>query len=641
MTALAPAPASSRPVSVPGGSFGWLWSVASVRWAAAALVLFLAGLVAQFSGVPAPVWWALYLACYLAGGWQSAVSGVQALRRRTLDVDLLMILAAIGAAAIGQVFDGALLIVIFATSGALEHVATARTERSVRGLLDLAPADATLLEGDGFQRVVAAESLRPGDHILIRPGERISADGAVIGGSSDVDQSSITGEPLPVAKVVGDDVFAGTLNTTGALQVAVTRDPASTVVARIVAMVAEASATKATTQLFIEKVEQRYSVLVVVATLALFAVPLALGADLRSTLLRAMTFMIVASPCAVVLATMPPLLCSIANASRRGVLVKSAVAMERLADTDVVVLDKTGTLTTGAPQVSHVVPVGEVAPDQVLVTAATAEQFSEHPIGRAIVAEAASRALAVPPATGFAARAGRGVRAIADGRVVEVLSPAACAGLAIPAVAEIEATGATAVVVIADDHAIGVLGLQDQVRPGATGAVQALRALTGCSPVLLTGDNHAAAAQLAGQVGIEDVRGGLLPDDKVTAVRELESSGRRVLMVGDGINDAPAMASAHSSMAMGRSGADLTVDTADVVTVGDDLSAIAAVIALSRRARRLVIANLVIAATVITVLVTWDLFGHLPLPLGVAGHEGSTILVALNGLRLLRGAGRP
>lgn len=635
MTALAASPARSRPTSVPGRPLGWLWSVVSVRWAAAALVLFLAGLAAQLSGAPEPVWWTLYLACYAAGGWEPAWAGVQALRERTLDVDLLMILAAIGAAAIGQVFDGALLIVIFATSGALEDVATARTERSVRGLLDLAPPDATLLDDDGTQRVVDAESLRPGDQILIRPGERISADGTVTGGSSDVDQSSITGEPLPVTKHRGDDVFAGTLNTSGALQVTVTRDPSSTVMARIVAAVAEASATKATTQLFIEKVEQRYSVLVVAATLALFAVPLVFGADLRSTLLRAMTFMIVASPCAVVLATMPPLLCAIANASRRGVLVKSAVAMERLADTDVVVLDKTGTLTTGAPEVSQVISVGEVAPDLVLATAAAAEQFSEHPIGRAIVAEAASRVIAVPEATGFTAGAGRGVRAVVDGRSVEVLSPVAYAGQPIPEVAEIEATGATVVVVAVNGDAIGVLGMRDQARPGAAAAVRALHALTGCSPVLLTGDNHAAAVQLAGQLGIDDVRAGLLPEDKAAAVRELESGGRRVLMVGDGVNDAPAMASAHSSMAMGRTGADLTVDTADVVTVGDDLSAIAGVVALSRRARRLVIANLVIAATVITVLVTWDLFGHLPLPLGVAGHEGSTILVALNGLRLL------
>lgn len=627
----------------PRGFRTWIWSLDSVRWAAAALVLMLCGAIAQGVDAPQPLWWMLYLACYLAGGWQSARSGLSALRARTLDVDLLMIVAAIGAAAIGQVFDGALLIVIFATSGALEDVATARTERSVRGLLDLAPVEATLLDGNQTERVVAAESLRPGDHIVIRPGERIPADGSVFGGSSDVDQSSITGEPLPVTKRPGDEVFAGTLNTAGALRVAVTRDPTSTVMARIVAAVAEASATKARTQLFIEKVEQRYSVLVVVATLAIFVVPLALGADLRSTLLRAMTFMIVASPCAVVLATMPPLLCAIANASRHGVLVKSAVAMERLADTAVVVLDKTGTLTTGTPEVVRVVTLPGA--DDVLETAAAAERFSEHPIGRAIVAEASSRGVSLPEATAFTACAGRGVRAVVAGQLVEVLSPAAYDGPEIAVIAEIEAAGATAVVVTVDGQPIGVLGLRDRVRPGAAAAVRRLCALTGCSPVLLTGDNGRAAARLAAELGIDDVRAGLLPQEKAAAVRALESDGRRVLMVGDGVNDAPAMASAHSSVAMGRTGADLTVDTADVVTVGDDLSSVANVVALARRARRLVIANLVIAATVIAVLVTWDLFGHLPLPLGVAGHEGSTILVALNGLRLLagrvRGAERP
>lgn len=381
MTALATAPTTGRAAPAAERIGGWLWSVSSVRWALAALVLFLAGLAAQLADAPAPVWWTLYLVCYLTGGWEPALAGLQALRRRTLDVDLLMIVAAIGAAAIGQVFDGALLIVIFATSGALEDVATTRTERSVRGLLDLAPESATVLGPDGSESAVAAKELTIGDHIVIRPGERISADGRVVAGFSDVDQSSITGEPLPAAKRVGDEVFAGTLNGSGALRVVVTRDPAQTVVARIVAMVADASATKARTQLFIEKIEQRYSVLVVTATLALFAIPLAFGADLQSALLRAMTFMIVASPCAVVLATMPPLLSAIATASRHGVLVKSAVAMERLADTDTVVFDKTGTLTAGVPRVSSVRPLGDsFGPEGIIGIAAAAEQFSEHPL---------------------------------------------------------------------------------------------------------------------------------------------------------------------------------------------------------------------------------------------------------------------
>jgi cation-transporting P-type ATPase D len=603
-----------------------LWAVPSVRWAAGALALFLAGLVAQAAGAPEGVWWALYLASYAAGGWGPAWSGLQALRHKTLDVDLLMIVAAIGAASIGQIFDGALLIVIFATSGALEDVVTRRTEDSVRGLLDLAPDRAVLVDGDGVERVVAAGDVRVGDRVVVRPGERISADGLVVAGSSDVDQSSITGESMPAMKCEDDEVFAGTLNGSGALHVRVTRDASQTVVARIAVLVAEAAATKAKTQLFIEKVEQRYSVTVVVATLVLFGVPLALGGDLQSTLLRAMTFMIVASPCAIVLATMPPLLSAIANAGRHGVLVKSAVAMEHLADTTAVALDKTGTLTDGVPRLTDVA-AERVTSDELIEIAAAAEQFSEHPLGQAIVAAARERGITIPSATDFLALPGRGVRATVHSRRVEVLT----ATDASPAL-----QGATAVAVTIDGETVGVLGLHDPVRTDAAAAVWALRALTPPRPpVLLTGDNVRAAGRAAGQVGIDDIRADLMPEEKVMAVRQMQADGQRVLVVGDGVNDAPAMAAAHTSIAMGGSGADLTRQTADAVTVRDELSTVPTVVALARRARRVVIANLTIAATFIVVLVVWDLFWQLPLPLGVAGHEGSTVIVALNGLRLL------
>jgi cation-transporting P-type ATPase D len=614
-----------------------LWSVASVRWASVALCLFLAGLTAQLLHAPSGIWWMLYLACYATGGWSPAWEGVQALRSRALDVDLLMVVAAIGAASIGQVFDGALLIVIFATSGALEDAATKRTQDSVKDLLDLAPDRASRLDADGAEQSVDAQDLRVGELVIVRPGERVSADGIVVDGSSDVDQSSVTGEPLPAGKSTGDDVFAGTLNGAGVLRIRVTQDPSDTVVARIVALVAEASATKAKTQLFIEKVEQRYSVGVVVATLAIFWIPLLLGADLRSTLLRAMTFMIVASPCAVVLATMPPLLSAIANAGRRGVLVKSAVAMEHLADTTLVTIDKTGTLTTGVPRLTSLMSLNEhcTGDDELLRIAAAAEQFSEHPLGRAVVAAARQLGLAIPDATEFQALPGRGVRAAVAGQVVEVLSPRTLEGDPPPDATALEEDGATAVVVVVDGVPVGILGLDDTVREGTGDVVRAIAAITSDPPVLLTGDNHRAAARLGTQVGIVDIRADLLPDDKVAAVRDLQASGHRVLFVGDGINDAPAMAAAHASVAMGRNGADLTLETADAVTIRDELATIPAAMALARRARRVVIVNLIIAASFITGLVTWDLLGHLPLPLGVAGHEGSTIIVALNGLRLL------
>ncbi|KAA0080452.1 cadmium-translocating P-type ATPase [Mycolicibacterium sp. P9-64] len=615
-----------------------LWSVASVRWAVAALCLFLAGLAAQLLDAPSALWWTLYITCYVTGGWAPAWEGIQALRSRTLDVDLLMVVAAIGAASIGQVFDGALLIVIFATSGALEDTATKRTEDSVTGLLDLAPNAATRIDADGTEESVHPRDLRIGDHVVIRPGERVSADGVVMGGRSDVDQSSVTGEPLPVNKHPDDTVFAGTQNGGGVLRIRVTQNPSDTVVARIVALVAEASATKAETQLFIEKVEQRYSVGVVVATLALFTIPLAFGADLQGALLRAMTFMIVASPCAVVLATMPPLLSAIANAGRHGVLVKSAVAMEHLADATVVAIDKTGTLTTGTPRLTSVVPLlhGQMDADDVLRIAASAEQFSEHPLGRAVVDHARQRGIDIPESTEFHAQPGRGVRARLAGQIIEIVSPRCLGGNSLPGVIDVQDAGSTAVVVVVDEVPVGILGLTDTVRAGTKDVVRTITALTSASPVLLTGDNDCAAQRLATDVGISDVRADLLPEDKVAVVRRLQADGHRVLFVGDGINDAPAIAAAHASIAMGLSGADLTLDTADAVTVRDELATIPAVVALARRARRVVIANLAIAATFITALVAWDLFGHLPLPLGVAGHEGSTIIVALNGLRLLR-----
>ncbi|MFI1360558.1 heavy metal translocating P-type ATPase [Streptomyces sp. NPDC020898] len=630
------------------------------RWATAATALFLLALPLQLTGASAWTWGALYAMAYVTGGWEPGWEGLKALKERTLDVDLLMIVAALGAAAIGQVMDGALLIVIFATSGALEALATARTADSVRGLLDLAPATATRLDADERELTVPVAELTVGDTILVRPGERVGADGRVLDGASEVDQATITGEPLPAPKEPGDEVFAGTLNGTGALRVRVERDASDSVIARIVRMVEEASETKAPTQLFIEKVEQRYSLGMVAATLAVFAVPLAFGTDLTDALLRAMTFMIVASPCAVVLATMPPLLSAIANAGRHGVLVKSAVVMERLGQVDAVALDKTGTLTEGTPKVTDVrplpgagaeqavgsAPVLALGEDELLALAAAAEHPSEHPLARAVVEAARERGLTLSVAEDFDSTPGVGVTATVDGRVVAVGAPGRLLdgvgesdGSATRLlVKEVEASGRTAVLVVADNVPLGVLGLADRLRPGAAATVAALTQLTGTAPVLLTGDNPRAAARLAAEVGIEDVRAGLLPQQKLDAVRELEAAGRRVMVVGDGVNDAPALAAAHTGVAMGRAGSDLALETADAVIVRDELTSVPAVIALSRRAGRLVMQNLVIAGVFIAGLVAWDLIGTLPLPLGVAGHEGSTVLVGLNGLRLLREA---
>ncbi|QIQ01687.1 heavy metal translocating P-type ATPase [Streptomyces liangshanensis] len=636
-----PAPAVAGPRPAPPRRRTRTLALPEARWALAALVLFLVALPLDLLGAPAWAWGPLFAATYVTGGWQPGWEGLKALKARTLDVDLLMVVAALGAAAVGQVLDGALLIVIFATSGALEAVATARTADSVRGLLDLAPPTATRSLPGGGEETVAAGDLKVGDLVLVRPGERIGADGHVLDGASDVDQATITGEPLPVARQAGDTVFAGTVNGTGALRVRVERDPADSVIARIVRMVEEASGTKAPTQLFIEKIEQRYSIGMVVATLGVFAVPLAFGSALQPALLRAMTFMIVASPCAVVLSTMPPLLSAIANAGRHGVLAKSAVVMERLGQVDAVALDKTGTLTEGTPRVTGIRPLpgSGLDEDGLLALAAAVEHPSEHPLARAVVRAARERRLSPPDALGFTSVPGQGVSAGVEGRTVRVGSPArlpAATGTAAAAVAELEEAGQTAVLVLRDADAVGVIGIADRPRPDAAATVAALTALTGRTPVLLTGDNERAARHLAAQVGITDVRAGLLPQDKVAAVRAWEAEGRKVLVVGDGVNDAPALAAAHTGVAMGKAGSDLALETADAVVVRDELAAIPAVVALSRAARRLVVQNLAVAGVFITALVAWDLVGTLPLPLGVAGHEGSTVVVGLNGLRLLR-----
>jgi heavy metal translocating P-type ATPase len=623
-----------------------------VRWAALATGLFGLGLIAHFTRAPSALAWSLFLLCYAAGGWEPGLAGLRALRERTLDVDLLMVLAAIGAAAVGQVLDGGLLIVIFATSGALEAVATQRTAQAVRGLLSLAPERAVLLDAAGRESSVEAAALQVGDVVLVRPGERISADGVVLSGRSEADQATITGEPMPVAKSPGDEVFAGTLNGTGVLTLRVTRAASDSVVARIVALVEEAAETKAETQLFIEKVEQRYSIGMVSLTLLLFAIPLLAGSAFSPTLLRAMTFMIVASPCAVVLATMPPLLAAMANAGRHGVLVKSAVVMERLGSATRVAFDKTGTLTEGEPRVAEVEILGELTEAQVLAMAAGAENPSEHPLARAIVCAAREAGIEPAPVERFAAIPGQGVSAFVHGRSVQIGRPererspsaldmaafdvsAAAEERAAKAVMDLELSGHTAVLVRVDGEYVAALGIADRVRPAAARAVARIREATAGTPLLLTGDNERAANLIAAETGIDEVRAGLLPQQKVEAVRAAESAGQRMLVVGDGVNDAPALAAAYVGVAMGRVGSDLALDTAGAVIMRDDLATIPTVMALARRARRVVTANLVIAGVIIAGLAAWDLLGHLPLPLGVLGHEGSTVVVGLNGLRLL------
>ncbi|MPZ60945.1 MAG: cadmium-translocating P-type ATPase [Propionibacteriales bacterium] len=607
-------------------------------WAVAAFVCFVLALVLQVTGAPSALWIGAYAVCYAAGGWEPAWSGLQELRKMRLDVDVLMVVAAIAAATIGQWRDGGLLIVIFATSGALESMATRRTETGVRALMKLAPEEATRLGAGGREERVASGDLVAGDVVVVRPGERIATDGEVIEGSTDVDESSITGEAVPVSKVVGEEVFAGTMNGTGAIKVRATRPGSETVIARIASLVEEAQEAKAPTQLFIERFEQRYSVGVVVTTILFIAIPIPLlGWSFEEALLRAMTFMIVASPCAVVLATMPPLLSAIASATRAGVLVKGGVPMERLAGIREVAFDKTGTLTEGTPVVTEIVAF-DGDEEGLLALAAAGEEGSEHPLGRAILTEALERSLVLPEVTAFQALPGRGIEATVDGRVVRIGSRRLVtpSGEAEAALAELEQKGLSALAVESDGVVIGALGMADVVRPDALRVVAELARIGVVRTSMVTGDHAGPAEHAARATEVGQVKAGLLPEDKVAHVRDLGSDEGHVMFVGDGVNDSPALAAADIGVAMGMRGTDAALETADVILVRDRLSVLPELIELSRRANRLVRQNLVFALTVIVLLVTLDVLGRLPLPIAVAGHESSSILVALNGLCMLR-----
>lgn len=600
-----------------------------------------AGWALEAAGLTGPAVW-LYVAAFLAGGTLPARDAlILLLRERELDVDLLMVLAALGAGAIGHWREGGILIFIFSLSGTLESYAMARTRREISALLALKPDQATVVR-DGREVVIPASELQVGDLVLVRPGERIPADGTVVAGESAVNQAAITGESMPVDKGPGDEVFAGTINGHGALTVRCERPAGDTVIARIVRLVEKAREQKPPAQLFVERFERLYSRAVVAATLALWLVPpLLLGHGWQPSFYRATVFMVAASPCAVAMSIMPALLSGIAAAARQGVLLKGARHLENLGAVRVVCFDKTGTLTRGQPAVTDVIPLAPGLPGRaVLRLAAAAERRSEHPLAAAITAagwDLSPWELGPDEPEEVQALPGVGVRARIGGRTVLVARPEAFPGPVPPQVGALRTEGKTVVAVGWEgEPALGLIALQDEIRPGAAAAVAALRAM-GLRTVMLTGDDPRAAAAIARQAGVDEFHAGLLPDEKVARVQELAARYGRVAMVGDGVNDAPALAAAAVGVAMGRRGTDVAMETADVVLMGDDLQKLPYAVALGRRASRIIRQNLAFATLVIALLVISTFAAGMGLPLGVVGHEGSTLLVTLNGLRLLRG----
>jgi Zn2+/Cd2+-exporting ATPase len=606
-----------------------------------------ASLLAERLGAPETVILPINIISYIAGGWFGLRAGIHSLLHREINVDLLMVLAAAGAAIVNQWHEGAILLFLFSLSNVLQAYAMDRSRNAIRALLKLRPNEASIRR-DNVLITVPVESLVVGDVVVIRPGERFPIDGRVVEGESSVDQSPITGESMPVAKSRGDDVFAGTVNQNGSLEVRVTRPASDTTLARIIKMVEEAQGRRASTQRFLDEFEQKYALIVIVGVLLYIVIPPLLpgGPNFPDNFYRAMVLMTVASPCALVISTPASILSAIANAARRGILFKGGAHLEQMATIKAIAFDKTGTITTGRPTVTDVIPYGTTSREELLSVTAAVESRSEHPVGYAVVNRARAENVDVREPEHFEAVPGQGVRGGVDDRRVLVGTERLMesAGLCIPTDladerARLESEGKTVLLVHGGEW-LGLIAVADELRPNAAEIVKSLRAAGIEHIVVLTGDNERVASAIARRIGADEVRANLLPEDKVAAVKAIQAEYGPTAMVGDGVNDAPALASSTIGIAMGAAGTDVALETADVVLMADDLSNIAYAMHLSRRARRVVVQNLTFSLAVIGVLLISALGFNLPLPFGVVGHEGSTLVVVTNGLRLLAYRGR-
>ncbi|RDC54557.1 heavy metal translocating P-type ATPase [Pedobacter chinensis] len=585
---------------------------------------------------------ALFILAYLVGGYQKALEGMETLvKEKDLDVDLLMVVAAIGAAAIGYWMDGAILIFIFSLSGALEEYSMEKTGRDIRSLMGLIPEEATLLE-DGRERKVGIGELRVGDMVIIRPGEKIAADGIITAGFSSIYEATITGEYLPADKEKGHEVFSGTINGQGAIEVRVSKPAGETTIAKIIHLVRQAQDEKPPAQQFVERFEGIYSKAVVaIAILFILLPPLLLDWSWQETIYRAMIFLVVASPCALVSSIMPAILAGISNAARHGVLFKGGVHLQNISDVKVVTFDKTGTLTIGQPKVIDIIPFQNLSETGLLQITASLESHSEHPIARAITQVAIERQINISKPTDLQALHGLGISAKIDSREYfvgkkDVLKNVQISEEQAIQVENLETDGKTVIYIATGERLLGLITIQDKIRGWASRIVGELKQM-GIKTVMLTGDTETTARAVSEQAGIELYYAELLPEQKVEMVKQLRSTYGKVAMIGDGVNDAPALAAASVGIAVGSGGTDIAIETADVILVRDNIENIPFAINLGRRTQMVIKQNIVFAIAVALTLVTLNFIGgRINLPEGVIGHEGSTVLVILSGLRLLR-----
>ncbi len=617
------------------------WAILTVGVAGLALIFGFFG--ERFFGLPASIALAFYLLSYLAGGYDVAREALPALLRGKFDIDLLMIAAASGAAILGEWAEGAFLLFLFSLGHAGEHYAMDRARNAVGSLGKMMPRTAFVKRGGGLEEV-SVESLVIGEIVLVKPGERVPVDGEIIAGESSIDQSAITGESVPVNRKPGDEVFAGTINQDNALDVRMTRLARDNTLSRVMQLVAEAQHQKSPAQRFTETFALRFVPAVLICTLLVIVIlPLGYDWSWSESFYRGMLLLVAASPCALAIGTPAAVLAGIAQAARRGVLIKGGIHLENLGRLNTLALDKTGTLTTGRFSVTSVVGLEGTTEAAVLRIAASVEEQSSHPLAEAIVEAAKMRKIDFPGATEIENLAGKGIQARVDGSEVLVGAlrafagdPAAEKGKALAgAIASLEGEGQTTVIVRLAGKFIGIIALADEPRPGVKDVIERLRARGIKRLVMLTGDNASVARRVAEQIGITSVYAELMPGNKLKLVHELEQGHGVIAMIGDGVNDAPALAAATVGVAMGAGGTAVALETADVVLMGDDLGKLPFAIGLSRASSRIIRQNLVIALGVIALLVIASLFGVIPLSLAVVLHEGSTIVVVLNALRLL------
>jgi len=583
----------------------------------------------------------LFVLAYSIAGIAAFVRGLQLAIRLHLDVDFLMVIAAVGAACIGKWVDGGLLLFLFSLGNALEHYAMGQARKAIRALGQLAPKTARLLCGTQESQV-PVEQLSPGDLVIVRPGERLPADGRVQAGSGVVDQSPITGESVPVKKSVGDDVFAGTVNGDGSLQITVSQRSVDSTMSRMIRMVEDAQHQKGRTQRTAEAFTRIYVPCVVAATIVAITVPTYMGwLSMNESLLRAIAMLVGASPCALAISTPAAVLAGVARAARSGVLIKGGLHLESLANTRAIAMDKTGTITAGRPEIVAMATAPGVDELRLLSLAAALECRSEHPIARAVVAAAQARGAENMVALDVAAIKGKGLQGTLLGVALQAGSPRLLAesGAVVSKYLQqridaLDAQGHTIMAVLYAGVPQGVIALSDRERPEAKSAIATLQSM-GIRPVImLTGDRRAVAKRIGASVAVDEVMAELLPEDKIAAVRELLHKYKAIAMVGDGVNDAPALAMATVGIAMGR-GSDVALEAADVALMADDLTRIPFAISLARFARGVIRQNVFASMAMVLLLIPLTLSGIVNTTLAVIMHEGSTVAVVLNGLRLL------